>query len=61
MTGKALVGLHAKEIHVEWTTPPILKAGFVSEGCNLYVPKGCVDKYKASKFWQDCDRILEEP
>lgn len=61
ISDRAFVGLHAMEIHVEWAVPPVLKEGFTSKGCVLYVPKGCVDKYKSAKFWQDCDQILEEP
>ncbi len=58
---RAFAGLHTKELHVEWMVPPILKEGFITKGCSLYVPKGCVDKYKSEKYWKDCDQILEEP
>lgn len=61
LSAKALVGLHTKELHVGWTTPPALSKGFTSKGCTLYVPKGCVKKYKSANFWKDCDQILEEP
>lgn len=61
ISDRAFVGLHTKELHVEWMVPPVLKEGFITKGCILYVPKGCVDKYKSEKYWKDCDQILEEP
>jgi hypothetical protein len=57
---KGLVGLHAREIHVGWTAPPVLANGFVTKGCTLYVPKGCVEKYRNAQVWGQCDQILEE-
>ena len=61
ISDRAFVGLHTKELHVEWMVPPVLKEGFITKGCILYVPKGCADKYKSERFWKDCNQILEEP
>ncbi|MCI1740987.1 MAG: hypothetical protein LKI18_00995 [Prevotella sp.] len=41
-------------------TPPVLTNGFVTKGCTLYVPKGCVEKYRNAQVWGQCDQILEE-
>ena len=60
ISNKGLVGLHAREIHAGWTAPPVLTNGFVTKGCTLYVPKGCVEKYRDAQVWGQCDQILEE-
>ncbi len=60
ISNKGLVGLHAREIHAGWTTPPVLTNGFITKGCTLYVPKGCVEKYRDAQVWGQCDQILEE-
>ena len=61
ISDRAFVGLHTKELHVGWLVSHVLKEGFITKGCSLYVPKGCVDKYKSVNFWKDCNQILEEP
>lgn len=60
ISDRAFVGLHVKELHVAWQEVPVLTEGFITKGCTLYVPKGCAIKYKAVKFWKDCDLIIEE-
>ncbi|GAA6529131.1 MAG: leucine-rich repeat protein [Prevotella sp.] len=60
ISNKGFVGLRAREIHAGWTAPPVLTNGFVTKGCTLYVPKGCVEKYRNAQVWGQCDQILEE-
>lgn len=59
MSSLALVGLQAKELHIGLTTPPTM-SGTVYSGCTLYVPKGCVEKYRSADYWKDYKTIVEE-
>lgn len=56
----AFYGLNGCAIHVGWTTPPVLEDTFYAKGMTLYVPKGTADAYKASKYWNGFDNIVEE-
>lgn len=56
----AFYGLEDCGIHVGWTTPPTLNNSFYAKGLTLYVPKGSADQYKASKYWNQFDKIVEE-
>lgn len=56
----AFYGLDGCAIHVGWATPPVLDGTFYAKGLTLYVPRGTADAYKASKYWNQFDRIVEE-
>lgn len=58
---KALEGLKVKKLYIGWSVSPVLKVGFVTKGCTLYVPKGSLQQYKEANIWKACDNIIEEP
>lgn len=59
----AFLGAGLTELHLEATTPPIVEADAFGEqhyNMPVYVPKGCVDAYKASDYWMNFTTIVEE-
>lgn len=49
-----------EEFKIGTVTPPVFEMGSHPEVANLYVPKGCVDAYKAAYTWgYFCSNILE--
>ena len=48
-----------EEFKIGTMTPPYFNIGYSPRVANLYVPKGCVDAYKASDWRYFCTNILE--
>ena len=59
-TPPILGGVHARNLHVKWLTPPSLGRYGIHKNTTVYVPMGAAVAYRQADGWKRAAKIIEE-